>query len=474
MGKKKTHDEYIKQVSEINPNIEVIGMYNGYHSKILHRCKIDSCEWFAQPANILNNEGCPMCGRVSTIKKQRHTHKEYVSKLSTLNPNISVIEEYINCNTKILHQCLKCGHIWDISPSSALSGHGCPICAGNSKKTNFDYVKELSVVNPNIGAIDTYINAKTSIMHKCRIDGYEWMAKPLNTLRGKGCPMCSGQIVAPGYNDLATKYPHLTDEWDYTLNTNILPTEVSYGSNISVWWKCGECGKSYKSKISNRVYNNSSCPRCNKKSSVAEIQVYYYIKKYFSDAIHNFHDKEHNITELDVYIPSLNIGIEYDGERWHRDIHRDKIKDNICSNLGIKLFRIREINCPEYDSNCIFIHLNKHSKSDLENVIENILRACGIEKPEVDFKRDHIEIHNLIFRKKIQNSLALMKPDLLCEWDVNKNGNIDPYKIAYKSNARVWWKCQHCGNEWFTTVNSRSSGNGCSKCAIKKRKNKES
>lgn len=49
--------------------------------------------------------------------------------------------------------------------------------------------------------------------------------------------------------------------------------------------------------------------------------------------------------ELDVYIPSLNIGFEYDVDYWYSlpdMIQRDHEKDLACKNKGIKLFRVKE------------------------------------------------------------------------------------------------------------------------------------
>ena len=37
MSKKKTHEEYVEEVKVKNPNIEVLGQYNGAKNKILHR-----------------------------------------------------------------------------------------------------------------------------------------------------------------------------------------------------------------------------------------------------------------------------------------------------------------------------------------------------------------------------------------------------------------------------------------------------
>ena len=46
------------------------------------------------------------------------------------------------------------------------------------KKTHEEYVVEVAKANPNIEVIGTYINIKTKILHRCKIDGYEWYATP--------------------------------------------------------------------------------------------------------------------------------------------------------------------------------------------------------------------------------------------------------------------------------------------------------
>lgn len=183
---KKTQEEYIKEVSNINPNIEVLGNYDGMNTKILHRCKIDSYEWNAYPNHILRGSGCPVC---SGLKKK--THEEYVGELNIINSNIEAIEEYINAYTPIFHKCKIDGYEWRVSPHSLLCGSGCPMCYGNIKKTHEQYVDELSKINPNVEVLGKYTNNKIQILHRCKVDSYEWKACPSNMLYGKGCPKCN-------------------------------------------------------------------------------------------------------------------------------------------------------------------------------------------------------------------------------------------------------------------------------------------
>ena len=67
-----------------------------------------------------------------------------------------------------------------------------------------------------------------------------------------------------------------------------------------------------------------------------------------------------NGKELDIYLPDMRIGIEFDGTFWHADPRfyeencligyrfakdiwqRDKEKDILCESYGIRLIRIKE------------------------------------------------------------------------------------------------------------------------------------
>lgn len=80
MSKRKTHEEYVAQVADINPDIEVIGTYIANNKKVLHRCKIDGTEWMADPHHILSGQGCPLCSMSRGEKEVR----EYLIKHNIL------------------------------------------------------------------------------------------------------------------------------------------------------------------------------------------------------------------------------------------------------------------------------------------------------------------------------------------------------------------------------------------------------
>lgn len=70
------------------------------------------------------------------------------------------------------------------------------------------------------------------------------------------------------------------------------------------------------------------------------------------------------------------------------------------------------------------------------------------------------------------NDLATLHPELLKEWDYQKNIALDPSRLLSGSGKKAWWKCSRCGHEWETIIAIRAKGSGCPKCS-KRKNNKE-
>ena len=130
--------------------------------------------------------------------KKRKTHEEYVEELANVNQNIIVVGHYVNYLTKILHKCKLDGHEWYAIPSNTLKGHGCPMCSGSVRITHDEYIVKVKDINPDIEVVDTYVSSIVAILHRCKKDGYEWFARPSTILRGIGCPVCSDPPKAIG------------------------------------------------------------------------------------------------------------------------------------------------------------------------------------------------------------------------------------------------------------------------------------
>ena len=109
----------------------------------------------------------------------------------------------------------------------------------------------------------------------------------------------------------------------------------------------------------------------NKMNSIPEIIVRYYVKKYFKDTVKLLANDFLN-TELDVYIPSKRIGIEYDGVAWHKEKNKDISKNKLCHDNNVDLIRIREYGLPNVKGSKNY-YVKSDDMNDLQNALKNVL-----------------------------------------------------------------------------------------------------
>ena len=73
----------------------------------------------------------------------------------------------------------------------------------------------------------------------------------------------------------------------------------------------------------------------------------------------------------------------------------------------------------------------------------------------------------IIFVMKKTISIMQSNPQLLKEWDYEKNGNIDANTVARGSIKKYWWVCSK-GHHWEAMPLHRSRGSGCPFCSGRK------
>ena len=62
-----------------------------------------------------------------------------------------------------------------------------------------------------------------------------------------------------------------------------------------------------------------------------------------------------------------------------------------------------------------------------------------------------------------ESDLQTLYPELMREWDFEKNGDLLPDQLLPGSSRKVWWKCAH-GHSWQAIIKSRVQGAGCPVC----------
>lgn len=130
--RKKTHEEFIKELSIKNPDIEVLEQYKNTDTKIIVRCKTCSHIWSVRPSDLLrdNKTGCPKCMLKQSGAKRTKSHEQFEKELYEINPNVEILSSYVNNRTKINVKCKICNHIWSATPNSLVGKNatGCPSC----------------------------------------------------------------------------------------------------------------------------------------------------------------------------------------------------------------------------------------------------------------------------------------------------------------------------------------------------------
>ena len=401
---------------ERNTDVDPSQLTLGNKKKAWWRCQ-KGHEWQSAVSNRNKGSGCPYCSGRYSIKGE--------NDLKTINPTLAEEWNYEknngltpmdilpSSNKKVWWKCQK-GHEWVTSVANRSKGNGCPYC---SNKIVLKGENDLETVNPTLAKEWNYTkngnlkpsgfssNSGQKVWWKCD-KGHEWQATIDSRNNGHGCPYCARQKALKGENDLQTVNPTLAKEWNFEKNKGLTPTGVLPSSNKKVWWKCKK-GHEWQASITNRN-KGIGCPICNseRNTSFPEYAILYYLKKQGLDVIHSYRDKGY---ELDIYIPSKNVAIEYDGRFWHKKKAKiDLEKNKKCLNDGIILYRIRE-GLPSLNDSSIDYVIQEKQK-DLQNSLEEVLIQIIGKSVGIDLERDAMDIENLREYTEKANSLLISSP----------------------------------------------------------------
>ena len=119
-----------------------------------------------------------------------------------------------------------------------------------------------------------------------------------------------------------------------------------------------------------------------------ETYIYNLVKSYFEDAVQN--KRVLGRKELDIYVPSIQLGIEYNGLKYHciesgkdKDYHLSK--SLLCREKGIRLIHIYQFEDFNTQMQLLIDYLNgidNYPKNDFNknNLIKNIPKSEKIYK----------------------------------------------------------------------------------------------
>ena len=263
-------------------------------------------------------------------------HPELVAEWSDRNLPLTPDSITFGSNKKVWWKGA-CGHEWETSVKARSNGEKCPICSGARVVTG---INDLSTLKSELASewseknkikpTEVSIGSHKKVIWKCKLE-HEWIATVKSrSINRTGCPYCSHNKVLAGFNDLATLFPEVADEWSDKNEKK--PTEVMAFANSKAWWKCRTCGYEWNTL----TVLGKGCRMCEQEylSLFPALAISYYANlkglkvELGSDRLFGI--------SLDVYIPLEQVAIQVNTDSEKIDI----LKEHLCKQRGIKLIKL--------------------------------------------------------------------------------------------------------------------------------------
>lgn len=287
--------------------------------------------------------------------KQKYNTETLKIKIQEVHGETYILDKvvYTGYKNKITLMCPEHGD-FDISIGHLLNGEGCPKCryvkSAAGKRRTIDEViglaKKIHGEKYDYSLITEYKNDRIPYPIKCKKHDHIFYQTFNNHIKGKqGCPLCgrercdtSRKMTFEEYVDLASQvhngyYKYIPDGFD--------------GTGGKIKYVCPKHGLQIQD-ASNHLHLGHSCPDCNPTHSTPENELYTFLAENIGEENIKKRDRtilsKHN--ELDMFFPSYNIGVEFDGLYWHNELNKPKKyhlnKTIECENKGIHLIHIYE------------------------------------------------------------------------------------------------------------------------------------
>jgi uncharacterized protein (DUF983 family) len=261
--------------------------------------------------------------------------------------------EYLNSSSKLIIRCNK-GHIYKARWAKFKQGQRCNVCNGSVKHT-YTSVKEIIEKEGYKLLSNEYLNAFVKLEVMCP-ENHTYGVRFNNFISGNArCNICKRKEISKNMSNDIEYVKEIIEKEGYKLLSN---EYLNNKKNITI--QCGK-GHIFDARFDNFL-NGNRCPRCGreKTSSKAEKEIQIFISR-FVDIISNdrtqiLNPKTGFNLELDIWIPSLNKAIEFNGEYWHsleKTISHDRIKKKQCKEKNIDLLVIQEQDWIENKKHCL-------------------------------------------------------------------------------------------------------------------------
>lgn len=385
--------------------------------------------------HLYRGDGCTKCsGRYKRTKEDFDKEATYIHK------GLYTYYDFIWNGVKgigMIH-CTKHNLDFPMSALHHLQGQGCPKCryekaSASKTKSQEHFLQELKDIYGDL--YDTskvvYKDNKTDVCLICKEHGEFWRT-PNALLSGHSCQTCGLLHSIESHTYTNEKFIDLANikfnyEYDYS------ETDVRHRDELGrVCIICHKHGRFWK-KPSNHLFGQG-CPKCSSFRSKGEREVENFVKS-LGFLVETTNRKILSGEEIDIYLPSKKIAIEYNGLRWHsekfkgKNYHLNKTKK--CNEQGINLIHIFE---DEW----------ANKKEIIKSYIKSILgvfetqidsNQCTIKEVTTDVAKKFINQNNIEEYKNSTLRLGLYNNDELISIMTFKRSKTDGvYKLLQYTN----------------------------------------
>jgi len=343
---KKLTYEFVKEKIEKEGYELLSTEYVGARSKLNIRCLVGH-EYTVAYNSFKSGHRCPFCsdhGKISYEQVKYSIEKDGY---------VILTDKYVNCKTKIMVQCSS-GHQYNTTFDNFSSGYRCKQCGikknSDIKRHSVDFLLEIIRKSDVrlISDVGEYVNNNTRMIFECA-SGHIYNSTMASFIKGCRCKTCFHIRFA---NDRKLDYNTVKDEF-ISHGYELLSDEYYSSSSSSKLLVRCPVGHEYSVGYGN-FKSGQRCPECLKYlvTSKPEKDIVNYVNLLTTEkVIENDrktirNNKTRRFLELDIWIPTLNKAIEFNGKYWHsfRDvIENDIIKKKQCIEIGIDLLVIDEI-----------------------------------------------------------------------------------------------------------------------------------
>jgi hypothetical protein len=364
----------------------------------------------------------------------------------------------------------------------------CPFCNNRQVLAGFndlatlhpELVKEWHPTrNGRLTPREVFASSNRKVWWQCD-KGHEWEAQlKTRSKQNTGCPVCSGRIILPGFNDLATLHPELVKEWHPTRNHNT-PEEIGSNYRKKVWW-LGKCGHEWEALVGNRSRkkNPSGCPVCRNQSISPGVNDLATTNPAVA-AIWDY-SKNSPLTPDQVGAGQKQLvwWVEPCGHEYQMTVTaRVKAKNcQVCINR-IVVPGVNDLTS-QAPSLANEWHPSRNSPLQPEQVTvghpKRVWWQCdkGHEWEASPNDRHHYNTKcPYCSNQRVlpgYNDLATLYPELAAEWHPTLNP-VTPNLVTPGADVKVWWECDK-GHEWEAVVYARTNlrqATGCPMCNRRK------